>query len=112
MPQPKVATQVPEKRVGNFNEVVLGFSKRLSSEEARRCPQCAEPACIQGCPLSIDIPGFIRLLREGNLTAAYEKIKEKNIFPSISTGIILTSRDVSVIFSLPLVTPKIYGASQ
>jgi glutamate synthase (NADPH/NADH) small chain len=83
MSQPKVTTQAAEKRIGNFNEVVLGFSKRLSSEEARRCPQCADPGCIEGCPLGIDIPGFIRLLREGKLTAAYEKIKEKNVLPSV-----------------------------
>lgn len=52
-------------------------------EEARRCPQCVDPLCTKGCPLGIDIPRFIRSLREEKLNDAYEKIREKNCFPSI-----------------------------
>jgi glutamate synthase (NADPH/NADH) small chain len=61
----------------------LGFTKKISSDEARRCPQCAEPVCLSGCPLGIDIPGFIRFLREGDAVSALERIKKDNPFPAI-----------------------------
>lgn len=81
--QPKVSTQPPEKRVRNFSEVSLGFSKKQALEEARRCPQCATPTCLAGCPLGIDIPGFIRQIRENEPLKALAKIKETNMFASI-----------------------------
>ncbi len=61
----------------------MGFNKKISSDEARRCPQCAQPTCNNGCPLGIDIPGFIRLLRESDAAAALERIKNENPFPAI-----------------------------
>jgi len=61
----------------------LGFSKKIAQDEARRCPQCAVATCLPGCPLGIDIPGFIRLLREGDNNLALERIKKENPFPSI-----------------------------
>ncbi len=83
MVQPKVSTQPPEKRVRNFSEVALGLSKKQALEEARRCPQCATPTCLAGCPLGIDIPGFIRQIRENEPVRALAKIKENNMFASI-----------------------------
>lgn len=53
------------------------------AQEARRCPQCADPVCMKGCPLQVNIPGFIRMLREGNVSDAYKIIKESNCFPSL-----------------------------
>ncbi|MBU0467777.1 MAG: NAD(P)-dependent oxidoreductase [Candidatus Omnitrophica bacterium] len=79
----KVITQSETKRVGNFNEVSLGYSKKIAIDEARRCPQCTEPKCVDACPAGIDIPKFIRLLREGDVSGAYFKIKEENCFPSV-----------------------------
>jgi len=70
--------QAPAKRIKNFQEVALGFSKKQAMEEARRCPQCAQPQCVQGCPLGIDIPGFIRSIREGDFLKALQKIREQN----------------------------------
>ncbi len=61
----------------------MGFTKKISSDEARRCPQCAEPVCLLGCPLGVDIPGFIRYLREGDAVSALERIKKENPFPAI-----------------------------
>ena len=61
----------------------MGFSKKIVQDEARRCPQCAVATCLPGCPLGIDIPGFIRLLREGDAGLALERIKKENPFPSI-----------------------------
>jgi glutamate synthase (NADPH/NADH) small chain len=83
MAQPTVKTQDSERRAKNFSEVSLGFPKKLVFEEARRCPQCVDPVCIKGCPLGINIPKFIRCLREGNVDGAYEIIREENDFPSV-----------------------------
>ena len=66
MESAKGITQPQEARVNNLREVVLGFPKKIAQDEARRCPQCAQPTCLSGCPLGIDIPGFIRFLREGD----------------------------------------------
>lgn len=61
----------------------MGFNKKITQDEARRCPQCATATCLPGCPLGIDIPGFIRFLREGDATSALERIKKENPFPAI-----------------------------
>lgn len=67
-------------------------------EETQRCPQCADPVCHQGCPLEIDIRGFIRLIREGNTTAALKKIKEENPLPAICGRICPAPCERSCIF--------------
>ena len=61
----------------------MGFNKKIVQDEARRCPQCAVATCLSGCPLGIDIIGFIRLLREGDVSQALERIKKENPFPAI-----------------------------
>jgi glutamate synthase (NADPH/NADH) small chain len=61
----------------------LGFNKKIAQDEARRCPQCAVADCLPGCPLGIDIPGFIRLLREGDTVLALERIKKESPFSAI-----------------------------
>ncbi|MDP8265603.1 MAG: FAD-dependent oxidoreductase [Candidatus Aceula meridiana] len=78
MRQPNIPVQTPAKRVKNFHEVELGFSKRQAMEEARRCPQCTNPKCVAGCPLGVDIPGFIRSIREGDFLRALQKVRENN----------------------------------
>src|SRR3954465_3716731 len=83
MGQSKAPSQTKERRVGNLHEVVLGFPKKQNLEESRRCPQCAEPTCLKGCPLGVDIPGFIRLLREDDTAGALERIRRENPFPAI-----------------------------
>jgi len=80
VPIPK---QKPEVRRRNFNEVALGYTEEQAREEANRCLQCPKPQCIQGCPVEIEIPAFIKLLREGKLEEAIAKIKEKNSLPAI-----------------------------
>lgn len=83
MLQPSQKIQSKEKRVKNFQEVCQGFSRANALGEARRCPQCSDPVCVRACPLNIDIPGFIRLLRESDFPAALQKIKECNALPDI-----------------------------
>jgi len=80
VPIPK---QKPEVRRRNFNEVALGYTEEQAKEEANRCLQCPKPQCIQGCPVEIEIPAFIKLLREGKFEEAIAKIKEKNSLPAI-----------------------------
>ncbi|MDD3374817.1 MAG: FAD-dependent oxidoreductase [Candidatus Omnitrophica bacterium] len=71
------------KRLKSFCEVVLGFKKNQTVSEAHRCPQCSHPKCVVGCPLKIDIPGFIRSLREGNSAKALHRIREQNSLAGI-----------------------------
>src|SRR5436190_16409539 len=82
MQQPQPITQPKEKRAKNFSEVSLGYPKRLALEESQRCPQCSDPVCMPACPLGIDIPGFIGLLREGDVNGALIKTREGNRFLS------------------------------
>ncbi|MEM3770400.1 MAG: NADPH-dependent glutamate synthase [Candidatus Bathyarchaeia archaeon] len=89
-PQPKVKKkgvpipkQPPEVRKHNFNEVALGYTEEQALEEANRCLQCPQPQCVKGCPVEIDIPAFIKLLREGKYEEGIKKIKEKNSLPAI-----------------------------
>jgi len=80
VPIPK---QAPEIRRHNFNEVALGYTEEQALVEASRCLQCPKPQCVQGCPVEIDIPAFIRLMREKDYGGAIKKIKEKNCLPAI-----------------------------
>lgn len=80
IPMPK---QPSQKRVRNFDEVALGYTEEQAILEAERCLQCPEPQCIQGCPVEVDIPAFIGLIRERRFEEAIRKIKEKNSLPAI-----------------------------
>jgi len=80
VPIPK---QAPETRRRNFSEVALGYTEEQAMTEASRCLQCPKPQCIQGCPVEIDIPAFIMLMREKDYGGAIKKIKEKNCLPAI-----------------------------
>lgn len=79
----KVLRQPPEERIKNFFEVALGFSKEEAEREADRCLQCKDMPCVKGCPVEIDIPAFIKLIKEGKRKEALEKIKEKNDLPAV-----------------------------
>ncbi|MGM0370127.1 MAG: NADPH-dependent glutamate synthase [Bacillota bacterium] len=73
----------PQKRVTNFKEVARGYTAQQAVEEATRCLQCDDPKCMEGCPVQIDIPAFIKLIEEEKFSAAAAKIKEKNNLPAI-----------------------------
>ncbi|MEW5895854.1 MAG: FAD-dependent oxidoreductase [Candidatus Omnitrophota bacterium] len=78
-----VPTQSLTKRLKNFYEVELGFSKKVAVDEARKFPQSNLPSCQPKCPLGINILEFIRFLREGDVGQAYKKIREQNSLPAI-----------------------------
>jgi len=75
--------QKPEVRRRNFNEVALGYAEEQAIAEANRCFQCPKPQCIEGCPVEIDIPAFIKLIREGKFDEAAKKVKDRNSLPAI-----------------------------
>jgi len=75
--------QTPWERVKNFDEVALGYPAETAVGEAARCLQCKKPLCNQGCPVGIDIPGFIRRIVEGDFAAGVKKIKKTNALPAI-----------------------------
>jgi glutamate synthase (NADPH/NADH) small chain len=76
--------QPPHERIKNFNEVPYGYSKEIAIEEAKRCLQCKNKPCMKGCPVEIDIPGFINCIALGDFEKAAEVIKAKNNLPAIS----------------------------
>jgi glutamate synthase (NADPH/NADH) small chain len=75
--------QDPKLRAGNFDEVALGYTREQAIAEASRCIQCPKHPCIEGCPVNIDIPEFIKALREGNMPEAVSALKRKNALPGI-----------------------------
>ncbi|MCS7114813.1 MAG: NADPH-dependent glutamate synthase [Nitrososphaerota archaeon] len=75
--------QDPKVRIRNFNEVALGYTEEQAIAEANRCLQCKNSPCVKGCPVEIDIPAFIKFLREGKFEESIRKIKEKNSLPAI-----------------------------
>jgi glutamate synthase (NADPH) small chain len=80
VPIPK---QAPEERRSNFSEVALGYSEGQALEEAGRCIDCKKPGCKEGCPVNVDIPEFIKAIREGDMPEAVRILKGKNSLPGI-----------------------------
>ncbi|MDY3765432.1 MAG: NADPH-dependent glutamate synthase [Lachnospiraceae bacterium] len=78
-----VREQDPKIRATNFDEVCLGYNKEEAIEEANRCIGCKNAKCMQGCPVSINIPAFIAQVKEGNIEEAYKVISESSALPAI-----------------------------
>ena len=83
IPRQTVPEQKPETRAKNFKEVPYGFNIELAQKEASRCIQCKKPLCLEGCPVNIDIPAFIKLIGECDFIGAARKIKETNGLPAV-----------------------------
>ena len=83
IPRQQMPEQPPEERIHNFNEVNLGFDAETAVREAQRCLECPHPTCIDGCPVSIKIPDFIRLIVQRDFSGAARKIKEDNLLPAV-----------------------------
>jgi len=75
--------QEPAVRARNFLEVPTGYTPEMAMKEAQRCIQCKKPGCVVGCPVEIDIPGFIRLVKEGDFTQSIRHIWQKNSLPAV-----------------------------
>jgi glutamate synthase (NADPH) small chain len=79
-PMPK---QPPHIRRRNFREVAHGYTPELAIAEAQRCILCKKPPCIEGCPVDIDVPAFVRRIAEGDFLGAIRKLKETNCLPAV-----------------------------
>ena len=78
-----VREQAPTVRATNFEEVCLGYNKEEAMEEANRCLGCKKAKCMEGCPVSINIPGFVHEVKEGNFEKAYQIIGESSALPAV-----------------------------
>lgn len=79
----EVSKQEPSARSKNFNEVVLGYTEEQAQAEASRCLNCPKPLCVEGCPVGVEIPKFIALIKQKDYDAAIKQVKEKNSLPAI-----------------------------
>ena len=83
IPRQPIPEQPPSERVTNFFEVALGYAAQTARIEALRCIQCKKPTCIDGCPVGINIPAFIKKIAEGDFEAGTRILKQDNVLPAI-----------------------------
>lgn len=83
VPRAKMPEQDPDLRRRNFDEVPLGLTPEMAILEASRCLQCKKPLCIEGCPVSVKIPEFIKLIAESDFSGAAKKLWETNALPAV-----------------------------
>jgi len=79
----KMREQEPSVRAQNFMEVPYGYTPEEAAHEASRCLNCLKPSCREGCPVAVNIPSFIKLIKEGKFVEAAWKIKEDNAMPAV-----------------------------
>jgi glutamate synthase (NADPH/NADH) small chain len=79
----RMPEQNPKLRIQNFNEVALGYTNDNALREASRCLQCKNSPCVEGCPVSVQIPAFIKKIKEGDFMGAIHTIKETNSLPAV-----------------------------
>ena len=95
IPRHPMKEQDPNVRNKNFNEVNLGYDEKTAIEEADRCIRCKKPTCIDGCPVAVKIPDFIKMVSEGKFKEAAAILKEDNALPAsvAKTGAMLAASD-------------------
>lgn len=82
-PREKMPEQPAEIRRANFEEVALGYTEEQAIAEAKRCIKCKKPSCRQGCPVEVNIPGFLKYVAEGDFDSAIKEIKSDNALPAV-----------------------------
>jgi len=83
IPQMEMPSRDPKKRAREMAEVALGYTKEMAVVEAQRCLQCPKPFCVEGCPVNINIPGFIKEIANENFKGAVDIIKQTSLLPAI-----------------------------
>jgi len=79
----KMPERPPKERAKDFKEVNTGYTKEQARDEAKRCIQCKKPLCVGGCPVEINIPGFIKAIADGDMDKAAGILKDKNDLPAV-----------------------------
>jgi glutamate synthase (NADPH/NADH) small chain len=83
LPRCKMPERQPMERILGFLEVNVGLEEEAAVQEAKRCLDCSTPTCVSGCPVNINIPGFIKLIEKKDFLAAARKLKETNALPAV-----------------------------
>jgi len=83
LPRVRMPEQPAETRVENFLEVPQGYTPEQARQEAQRCLQCRKPKCMDGCPVQVNIPAFLKLVAEGHFAQAAQQIKASNCLPAV-----------------------------
>lgn len=83
IPRQSMPEQEPVERIHNFQEVNLGYAVEVAMKEAERCIRCPKPNCVEGCPVRVKIPDFIKKVAEGKFADAAEIIKQDNALPAV-----------------------------
>ncbi|MBU0985891.1 MAG: dihydropyrimidine dehydrogenase, partial [Proteobacteria bacterium] len=83
IPRQPMPEQPAAVRRKNFDEVPYGLSQEAAMKEAERCLQCKKPACVPGCPVEVDIPGFIQKIKEGDFSGSIRNLWAKNSLPAV-----------------------------
>ena len=97
-----VREQDAKVRATNFEEVCYGYNKEEAMEEAARCLNCKNAKCIQGCPVAINIPGFISKVKDGDIEGAYKVIGESSALPAICGRVCRRSHSANASVSVGL----------
>ncbi len=79
----EMPTQEPAVRARNFDEVALGYTVEMAADEAARCLNCKNKPCVSGCPVNVNIPDFISLIKEGDYEGAYQEISKTSSLPAV-----------------------------
>lgn len=82
-PRVPVREQLPEERIKNFDEVCYGYNASEAMQEAERCIQCKNPRCVQACPVYIQIPQFIKAVKENQFSEAFDIIAQDSSLPAV-----------------------------
>ena len=82
-PRVSMPEQEPKVRARNFLEVPTGYTMKMAQEEASRCLQCKKPGCVNGCPVGVDIPGFIDFIVQGDMSGAIRHLWKMNALPAV-----------------------------
>lgn len=84
LPRRKMPERAPEERRRSFDEVNLGYDEELARREAERCLACGNAKCVEGCPVGMDIRGFVELIVDGDFLGAASKIRSDNVLPAVT----------------------------
>jgi glutamate synthase (NADPH/NADH) small chain len=83
IPRQRMKEQTAEERIKNFREVPCGYDEEQAVLEAKRCLQCKDPKCIAGCPVEVDIPGFLGKIVDRDFEGAIDMVKATNLLPAV-----------------------------